>query len=676
MLWFKRLFCENFLPYVKEEFSFPEDKKKGIVIINGQNGHGKSSLLDALRFVLFGELQNDKSKNSLFNAINREGFANGKYDCKVSLHVRYLDQDYQIIRTYAPKKGKQTPKSGADYDPPKLQVITGEGYVMSEEEQTKLLARMMNRNVARFYLFDGELLDEYNQILSGPKLNESNKIKESIENILGLPILTNTRDHLEILLEEWNQEITKIAKENKNTEQIAAIVTEEKKNIDYYTNQIDNANDKLIDINNKIDDIERKLNNSRDDIENINKKESLQKSLIQINENIDDNISERAKLLKKAWAFMLYPLISEKENELNAEYTNYTDIFARIQERASLIQYLHNSLSRGVCTQCGQELNNEAITSIKKQLDQYNSDRANNKNENEQEIQTKKKDLENTFECIKKYREQYIPNFREGLEKLDNNINDLECKRDMTLVELNNVEKMLRELHVTDSNIKSLYKDLDTEHQKKREWEYALAENKKKFDDAKEKYDAANKRLGEYANKEKNLQKAMVKKEMVEKILKIFEGGIEIYRTKKREDVEKVASEIYCKLSTFDYIGGLHITEDYGVVPYNTSGKELPSPSSGYAHLEAFALIGGLHKNVPIKGPLFLDTPAGRLDKSNTRNLIQCIPDLSDQVILFIHDKDFDSKDLHYYLSDEIVAEYTIEKISETQSCITRSKEI
>ena len=51
--------------------------------------------------------------------------------------------------------------------------------------------------IARFFLFDGELLDQYAELLV--ESEEGRLISEAIEQILGVPILRDARDHLKVL---------------------------------------------------------------------------------------------------------------------------------------------------------------------------------------------------------------------------------------------------------------------------------------------------------------------------------------------------------------------------------------------------------------------------------------------------------------------------------------------
>ena len=76
---------------------------------------------------------------------------------------------------------------------------------------------MLPKDVARFFLFDGELLDQYAELL----IRESDAgrvISEAIEHILGVPVLRNARDHLNMLASKASRDSANEASKHQKTE--------------------------------------------------------------------------------------------------------------------------------------------------------------------------------------------------------------------------------------------------------------------------------------------------------------------------------------------------------------------------------------------------------------------------------------------------------------------------
>jgi DNA repair exonuclease SbcCD ATPase subunit len=79
----------NFKSYKKVEFNF---KKNSLVLIKGENGAGKSTIIDSLRFVFFSK----KSKGIKYDSLVRDG---KNKDCSVTVWLEDGD-DYYYIKRY------------------------------------------------------------------------------------------------------------------------------------------------------------------------------------------------------------------------------------------------------------------------------------------------------------------------------------------------------------------------------------------------------------------------------------------------------------------------------------------------------------------------------------------------------------------------------------------------
>ena len=96
MITFKKLRWKNFLS-TGNNWSELDFQKAKTTLVVGQNGAGKSTMLDALSFALFGKAHRNISKAQLVNSINNKG-------CQVEVSFNVLGSDFKIIRGIKPNK--------------------------------------------------------------------------------------------------------------------------------------------------------------------------------------------------------------------------------------------------------------------------------------------------------------------------------------------------------------------------------------------------------------------------------------------------------------------------------------------------------------------------------------------------------------------------------------------
>ena len=94
MIHFKQLEYRNFLSCGNNPITIQLDKSKSTLIV-GANGSGKSTILDALSFALFGKAHRNVSKPLLVNAVNGKG-------CEVSITFETAGHEFKIIRGIKP----------------------------------------------------------------------------------------------------------------------------------------------------------------------------------------------------------------------------------------------------------------------------------------------------------------------------------------------------------------------------------------------------------------------------------------------------------------------------------------------------------------------------------------------------------------------------------------------
>jgi DNA repair exonuclease SbcCD ATPase subunit len=96
MIYFEKLRFKNFLS-TGNNFTEVEFEKTPTTLIVGQNGAGKSTMLDALSFAIFGKPHRKISKTQLVNSINGKGTI-------VEVEFRIGSSNYKVVRGIRPNK--------------------------------------------------------------------------------------------------------------------------------------------------------------------------------------------------------------------------------------------------------------------------------------------------------------------------------------------------------------------------------------------------------------------------------------------------------------------------------------------------------------------------------------------------------------------------------------------
>ena len=96
MIHFEKLRYKNFLS-TGNNFTEIDFEKAPTTLVVGQNGAGKSTMLDALSFGLFGKPHRKISKMQLVNSVNQKGSV-------VEVEFRIGKKQFKLVRTIKPNK--------------------------------------------------------------------------------------------------------------------------------------------------------------------------------------------------------------------------------------------------------------------------------------------------------------------------------------------------------------------------------------------------------------------------------------------------------------------------------------------------------------------------------------------------------------------------------------------
>ena len=314
MLHFTGMTIDNFGPYKgKNIIDFTDSK--GVSIFWGDNGRGKTTLLNAFRFALFGSVQRRHGTlRTLREMENYESREDGIYGFSVSIHMKNGDDSYELSRTYQLKNGVTKPKSDADYE--KKTFLKMNGSILSPQDRDHVLNVLMPEQVSRFFLFDGELLQEYEELVID-EANSGERIKEAIEKILGVPVLQNGASDLETIKFEYERMTTRIAQKNERTKKLAVQLSGVEEAIAEHTREIDEMRSKIEALSASKRSVEEDLKKTEQIRRWIAQKEAKETELARAEKQEEELLRKISEITKVCWRGMLAERISAAIQDLS-----------------------------------------------------------------------------------------------------------------------------------------------------------------------------------------------------------------------------------------------------------------------------------------------------------------------------------------------------------------------
>ena len=349
------LTATNFMPYRgKMSLTFPTDADKNVMLVFGDNMRGKTSLLNALRWVFYGKAIGRHSREiALFDLVNSEATMEGDWSMEVVVTFEADGHRYEMRRTANRRALVSKPTRSEDLvmdrGMRKDDIPLGDHLIDAE------INRFAPEQTSRFFLFDGELLDEYEQLLIDGS-EQSKAIKEAIEQVLGVPTLIRGRDDAQTILKAAQKQQTA------DLQKMGGFESQAEKQRHYQT-QIDSIEKDIKDQHERL----KKVNTDREELD-----DDLAKveALYQAKQKLDDAISTRDKaakrqdelqqqrigLVKDSWREVIRPLLTLKREHIQDEHSKFTTQMLARDKVETKIAQLQEAVKSETCQACGQQL--------------------------------------------------------------------------------------------------------------------------------------------------------------------------------------------------------------------------------------------------------------------------------------------------------------------------------
>lgn len=637
MLRLRRLEVEGFGPFAEPQvLEFPEGP--GVTVIYGENMRGKTSLLNAIRYAFFGTVLGRGSRVRRLHTIsNRDLASTGQYGFNVALAFRYDGQEYDLFREC--RSLVENPIRDEDYE---QEVMLRRGASpLGPQQREKALLQAFPKETSRFFLFDGELLQEYEELI----INESeagHRISEAIERILGVPILKRGRTHLTKLSEDADKLAAKEASKHEATKAFGNALQQATEQKEAHHKEVERLRAQLEELNEQKAEVEQVLQSMQKYAAILQERDE---SSARLDVAIKEEQHPRAELqeaMADSWRSLLRKPVRLARAAAQADAQKEIDSF--------VMTLRAKAVATGHCGTCDQDVKGPIATRLKAMLPKSPEgigDPATGVAAAMSRLVNLNKfnDADNAGEVRQVWKRLRALELEQAM--LRDRISELNA----ALADSN--PETIRRSRASYSDvierISAVKRAIEDETTKTDEKDQSIQRLKKKLESS----DAA------------DLRAWQLRAKVLRDASEVFSAAVERYKGQLRARVESTASNLFLSMTTEKQdFSGLTINESYGLTIRHSDGRAEEARSAGAEHVVALALMGALQHNAPLRGPIVMDSPFGRLDDRHTANVIDTLPDMAEQVVLLVYEGEVGKERIREILGSRLVREYELERIS------------
>lgn len=661
----KSLYIKNFRQFKGEiTVEFARDKEKNVTIILGDNTYGKTTLLQTFNWCLYDFVVFDKDSNPdmLLNLELASQMQYGSRDIvEIKIVLIHKNTEYTISRTQEyfwteHKVRGEKSKVTMSYKP-----LGSDGQTdIRDQYIDKMINEILPRNLSNFFFFDTERVRD---------VSNRQDVSESVKGLLGLTALDNAMKHLgsktakttvlgklySSMDNEGNQKATEALERINSTQQRKAVIAEQLESLKTQITDYEAEKARLdhilaegkstASLQERSLALERMISRETDALEQIYSKF--------VQEFNSGTMTFFAKpLMIRALGFMKDAKVDDK---------GIKDMTA---------QSIADIIKRGRCI-CGKELveGSTEYETVLRELDFLPP----------QSIGTSIRNFKDKIATYDATNRNYFTNLKsryEDILRTKTNIQEWQDEADEIKGKIEGKEDM-KKYSLKLSDVKSRLKELNEKRERLIREDEGCNNDIERFQKV---YDS----LVAVSSKNKSI---MTYIRYAEEILAWITKTYKEKESDIRERLEEKVNEIFGKI----YHGHRRasINEKYNVTLLAMVGeKEIASgESEGLNRVKNFAFIAGLvelakEKIIATAGenkmdlssepyPLVMDAPFSNADATHTTNISKVLPEVAEQVIMFVMEKDW--RYAEPVMAYRVGSQWVLDKKTDTYSILKRS---
>lgn len=648
------LTLNNFRQFTGEQtINFSNDTTKKVTIVMAESGVGKTTLIQSISWIFYGDC---KYKSPLNEEIKKSMKPGEKTIVSCSLNLSHNDRFYTITRRQSFAKSQTVVK--IDGNSELIIDIRGKEGITEQKrgrEADRIIKDLMHKDLFPYFFLEGENLTKVGEQVSKGKSGSNSEFVKAIKGLLGFNYLYEAKNHLGKVSSDYQTEIAN----NTTDKRMKDLIEQIQKDDDIITK----ANERLENIETEVEYNTKQRDDLSDEIQKYGELEVKQKrtkqlaaELLQLETKINE---QKCFIFKKFSSQGFYTLLRAMLPTAEETLENADAVDKGIPGiEVSAVEFM---LERHQCI-CGTKLNEgspqwEELNNWIKFLPPNNIGLG---------IKNFKSDMLNVENQAKIFSEDY----EKARKDLDSYIREYNTKTD-ELTRLNDeigaYSRDISKLKEDEISYNNKITELNVEKRSKQTEISSAEQNKQLLIIEQEGYkikDVKVQKLQEYYSEAEYLKKKI-------------ERYCEKKENEKRISLENAINDIFKDF--YDEKIHFEVDSNYGVqIKIFDSELSEDFTSGGQDVAVALAFIGAIIKlnkeKLTIDAgddsiteedskemyPLIMDAPTSNFGMKQMNSFSQIIPKITDQIIVFINDKD--GPILKQQMLDQIGREWRITK--------------
>ncbi len=636
------------------EISLSVSEASPVVLFRGENMRGKTSLLRAIIWCLYGEIrgQDGRTPIDVSRMVNIDALQAGVTNFGVRLKMSHNGRELDLERSGS---AEEVRPGKILVSRPSTTLIPQDGHPYPESAIAEVISGILSRDISEFFLFDGEMLSRFEERLREEKSASQGFVRNQVERALGLPFLRSFADDLDAIQAELNASMEMAIRKNKRHEALSRefrTKSDELEATERDRTSLHELDEKLA---GEIETLEIQMA-SVDEIKDLfYERASLEKEIAAADDTLTDYRNALAESAEANWWLPLAGTLRAQINETDEALDGALKLYESRIKLEFRKEQLVGQMGSGICPTCGQSVASHDSTALEHELAALDHELSELPSASVDDVRQK-----NT-------RLRRFLNGPALIERIYEQEQDLRRDTIRNDKRIQKVRQISERLAGNNLDIGSLEANLVSKKSTKARSRIALNDVESKRIKLKQELQSLGAKMSDQPEVDENERQL---RKLVSEVSEITSASFGGFRSAMRKQVQEATSKLFLRLTTEKEYSGVEISDDYLLSVVDDQKRSLSMISAGANQILTMAFIGALAQCSIDEAPMVMDTPFGRLDVGHRSGILEWVSTFDSQVILFVQSGEYDTDRDAHLLEGRIGREYSIDRLSPTRSVV------